>query len=88
MVTGIWRVYDVLGMTDFNSPEFDDAVVAAYARARQEALTAGVPVFYVDGEGRNIMENPDGSRFEIEWVPGAPSGRNFKTIRELSSRAA
>jgi len=75
-------------MADFDSPEFDEAVKGAYDRARQEALAAGVPVFYIDADGRNVVENPDGSRFEIEWIPGAPSGRNYRTIRELSSRVA
>jgi hypothetical protein len=75
-------------MADFDSPEFDTAATAAYDRAFQEALAAGVPVFYIDADGRNVMENQDGSRFEIEWIPGAPSGRNYRTIRELSRRAA
>jgi hypothetical protein len=75
-------------MADFDSPEFDTAAVAAYDRAFQETLSAGVPVFYIDADGRNVMENPDGSRFEIEWIPGAPSGRNYRPVRALSRRAA
>jgi hypothetical protein len=53
-----------------------------------EALAAGLPVFYIDHEGFNVMEYGDGRRFEIRWLPGRPSGENFEIIRELAKRAA
>jgi hypothetical protein len=34
------------------------------------------------------MEQPDGRRFEIRFIPGAPSGENYEIVRELSRRAA
>jgi hypothetical protein len=73
---------------DFGSPEFDDAVRAAGRKAFTEALAAGLPVFYIDNEGLNVMEEGDGRRFEIRWLPGAPSGENFEVIRELTAHAA
>jgi hypothetical protein len=73
---------------DFGSTQFDDAVLAATRRAFAETLGAGLPVFYIDGDGLNVMERPDGRRFEIRWLPGAPSGENYEIIRELKAYAA
>ena len=73
---------------DFASKEFDDAVRAAGRRAFEETLASGLSVFYLDDEGLNVMEQPDGRRFEICWIPGAPSGENYKILREVKPRAA
>jgi hypothetical protein len=73
---------------DFYSTEFDDAVRAAGHKAFNEALAAGLSVFYIDREGLNVMERADGQRFEIRWLPDAPSGENYQIIRELKARAA
>jgi hypothetical protein len=73
---------------DFRSTQFDDAVRAAGRKAFAEALAVGLPVFYLDGEGLNVMERADGRRFEIRWLPGAPSGENYEIIRELTAHAA
>ena len=73
---------------DFNSAEFDDAVRAAGHKAFGETLAAGLSVYYVDGEGLNVMERADGRRFEIRWLQGAPSGENYQIIRELTAHAA
>ena len=73
---------------DFGSKEFDEAVRAAGHQAFLETLAAGLPVFYLDEEGLNAMQCPDGRRFEIRWVPGAPSGENYEVIRELTAHAA
>jgi len=74
---------------DFSSEKFDEAVKAAVARAVQETLAAGVPVFYLDSaSGLNIMEQPDGRKFEIRWVSGAPRDRNYEVVRELGRTAA
>ena len=72
---------------DFASTEFDEAVRAAGRRAFDASLAAGLPVFYLDREGLNVMEQPDGRKFEIRWIPGAPSGSNYKVIRELKPPA-
>ena len=73
---------------DFGSTQFDDAVRAATRQAFAETLGAGLPVFYIDGNGLNVMERADGRRFEIHWLPGAPSGENYEILRELATRAA
>jgi hypothetical protein len=73
---------------DFSSAEFDDAVRDAGRKAFAETLAAGLPVFYLDGDGLNVMECADGRRFEIRWLPGAPSGENYEVIRELTAHAA
>src|SRR5260370_22597656 len=51
--------------------------------AFEETLAAGLPLFYLDDEGLNVMEQPDGRRFEIGWIPGAPSGENYEVLREV-----
>jgi hypothetical protein len=73
---------------DFCSAEFDDAVRAAGRKAFAETLAAGLSVFYIDGDGLNVMERADGRRFEIRWLPGAPSGETYEIIRALTARAA
>jgi hypothetical protein len=73
---------------DFGGAQFDDAVRAATRKAFAETLAAGLSVFYFDGEGLNVMERADGRRFEIRWLPGAPSGGNYEIIRELTACAA
>lgn len=73
---------------DFGSDEFDKAMYAAGRRAFEETLAAGLSVFYRDNEGLSVIEQPDGRRFEIRWIPGAPSGQNYEIIRELKARAA
>jgi hypothetical protein len=73
---------------DFRSTQFDDAVRAATREAFAETLAAGLSVFYIDGDGLNVMECADGRRFEIRWLPGAPSGENYEVIRELTAHAA
>jgi hypothetical protein len=73
---------------DVGSAQFDDAVRAATRKAFAETLAAGLPVFYVDGDGLNVVERTDGRRFEIRWLPGAPSGENYEITRELTAHAA
>lgn len=73
---------------DFGSAQFDDAVRAAGRKAFAETLAAGLAVFYVDSEGLNVMERTNGRRFEIRWLPGAPSGENYEIVRELTAHAA
>jgi len=63
-------------------------VRAACCEAFAETLAAGLSVFYIDGESLNVMERADGRRFEIRWLPGAPSGENYEIIRELTAHAA
>lgn len=73
---------------DFGSAQFHDAVRAAGHEAFLETLAAGLPVFYIDADGLNVMERSDGRRFEIRWRPGAPSGENYEIVREVAARAA
>ncbi len=78
-----------MGELDILGHEFTREAEAAWDRARNEALARGVPVFYRnDRTGIEIMEQPDGRRFEIRFIPGAPRGRNFEIIRELAQTAA
>jgi hypothetical protein len=73
---------------EFGSPEFHEAAAAAGRKAFQETLAAGLPVFYIDEDGINAMQCPDGRRFEIRWIPGAPAGENYEIVRELKAHAA
>ena len=73
---------------DFGGTEFDEAVREATHKAFLETLASGRPVFYIDSEGLNVMEFGDGRRFEIRWIPGAPSGENFEIVRDLKANAA
>jgi hypothetical protein len=73
---------------DFPSDAFDQAAYYAGHSAFQETLADGYPVYYLDDDGLEVMELPDGRRFEICWIPGAPSGSNYEIIRELKVRAA
>jgi hypothetical protein len=72
----------------FASAEFDEAVRAAGRRAFEATLAEGLPVFYLDDDGLNVMQEPDGRKFEIRWIPGAPSGSNYEIVRELRPRLA
>jgi hypothetical protein len=73
---------------EFASKEFDHAVRAAGRRAFEETLAAGLSVFYLDDDGVDVLEQPDGRRFEIRWIPGAPSGENYHVLREVKKSAA
>jgi hypothetical protein len=74
---------------DILSPEFAEAVAKATREAREESLRLGLPVFYRDAEtDRDMMELPDGRRFQIRLIPGAPRGKNYEIIREVSADAA
>jgi hypothetical protein len=74
---------------DIFSDEFARQAEGAWDRARDAALARGAPVFYQDdGTGVEIMEQPDGRRFEIRFIAGAPRGENYEILRELPARAA
>jgi hypothetical protein len=73
---------------DFASDGFDQAVRAAGRRAFDETLACGLPVFYLDSSGLNVMERADGRKFEIRWIPGAQTSQNYEIIRELKAHAA
>jgi hypothetical protein len=73
----------------FFSEEFTAAIVSAGARARLETLEAGVPVFYWDWKRNlDVMEQPDGRKFEVCFIAGAPRESNYRVIRELEGTAA
>jgi hypothetical protein len=74
---------------DILGDEFDRLVADACDQARRKTLAAGVPVFYLDREtGMDIMEQPDGRRFQIRYIPGAPRDRHFEIVREVVAPAA
>ncbi len=73
----------------FFDDEFKAAVRLAGARARIETLQAGIPVFYRDiRRNLDIMEHPNGRKFEIRFLDGAPGDRNYEVLRELDETAA
>jgi hypothetical protein len=53
-------------------PGVDEDAYAAGHSVFLETLAAGLPVCYVDESGITVMEQPDGRRYEIRWIPGAP----------------
>jgi hypothetical protein len=88
--TIVGLVYNlIVENSGFFSQEFTDAIVSAGARARLETLEAGVPVFYRDWKTNlDIMEQPDGRKFQVCFIAGAPREANYRVIRELEGRAA
>jgi hypothetical protein len=79
----------VMPDTDNWIADFSGHAQEATRRARQESLALGLPVFYRDPQtGMDLMEQPDGRRFEIRYIPGAPRERNFEILRELTANAA
>jgi hypothetical protein len=71
---------------EFFGKEFEDAIVAAGKAAFLETLGAGVPVFYLQS-GTNIMEMPDGRKFEIRFIPHHLDECNYEVVREIRSAA-
>ena len=63
--------------------EFAEEIREAGRKARRESLAAGHPVTFVDSKGRDVQEMPDGRKFEIRFVPGAPRDAYVEKIREL-----
>ena len=72
---------------EFGSDEFHQAMWEAGHQAFLETLAAGLPVTYVDDEDRTVVGYPDGRKFEIRWIPGAPAGQNYEILRELKNQA-
>lgn len=65
--------------------EFLRAAQTAAREARAESFRLGLSVFYTDHEtGHHMMEQPDGRRFVIEFIPGASREENHKIIREVA----
>jgi hypothetical protein len=74
---------------DILSPEFAEAVAEATRKARAESLALGLPVFYRDAKTDcDMMELPDGRRFQIRLIPGAPRGRNYEVVCEVAADVA
>jgi len=74
---------------EFFQEAFSAAVISAGARARLETLQAGVQVFYRDwNRNLDVMEQPDGRKFEVCFIAGAPRDSNYRVIRELDETAA
>ncbi|HMF74297.1 MAG TPA: hypothetical protein VK604_01415 [Bryobacteraceae bacterium] len=78
-----------MGSAHFFDDDFKAAVRLAGARARIETLQAGFPVFYRDARrNMDIMEHPNGRKFEIRFLDGALGDRNYEVLRELDETAA
>ena len=78
-----------MGASYFFDDDFVAAVRSAGAHARADTLRAGVPVFYRDsGLNVDVMEHPNGRRYEIRFLAGMPGDRNYSVIRELDETAA
>lgn len=74
---------------DIFSEEFSQKAAEAGNQARLKLLKQGIPVFYRDEEINNyVMEQPDGRKFEIRYISGAPGDRNYEIIRELKHSSA
>jgi hypothetical protein len=67
---------------DIMSDDFPQFVADATDCARRELLAGGVEVVYFDRDaGIDILERPDGRRFQIRLLPeGNP---NYEIVREL-----
>ena len=72
---------------DIFSQEFHDTIVRAGIEARQETLRAGRPVFFLDDDGTNTMEMPDGRKFEIRFIAHAPGQPDYEIVRQIRSAA-
>jgi hypothetical protein len=74
--------------SEFFPDGFSAAIVSAGSRARLETLKAGIPVFYRDWkQNLDVMEQPDGRKFEVCFIAGAPRESNYRVIRELDRTA-
>jgi hypothetical protein len=74
---------------DFLGDDFTVKVQAACTRAREETLKAGISVFYRDTrENIDVLEEPNGRKFEIRFLADAPRDRNYEVLRELGKTAA
>jgi hypothetical protein len=73
---------------DFWSAEFDNAAWAAGRKAFDEAIAAGLPVFFIDNDGLNVLLRADGRKFEIRWLPNPSSEVHYEIVRELTAHAA
>jgi hypothetical protein len=73
----------------FFPDRFSAAIVAAGSRARLETLKAGLAFFCRNWkQNLDVMEQPDGRKFEVCFIAGAPRESNYKVIRELDPTAA
>ena len=74
---------------DIFSKEFTRRAEAAWMEARATALSKGFSVFYFESDtGLEVMEQPNGRKFEIRFIARAPRGQNYEVIREISAHAA
>ena len=74
---------------DIFSEEFSRQAAEAGNNARLNLLKQGIPVFYRDETINSyVMEQPDGRKFEIRYIPGALGDYNYEIIRELRHSSA
>ncbi len=80
---------EVMPDLDIFSEEFSQQAAEAGNQARLQLLKQGIPVFYRDDEINNyVMEQPDGRKFEIRYIQGAPGDLNYEIVRELKHSSA
>ena len=79
---------ELMRKVEFLSNEFAEDFAAAGLAARRRALASGLPLVFVDEQGRYVQEMPDGRLFKIRFVPGAPRESHIVIVRELTSAAA
>lgn len=73
----------------FFDERFKEEIRLAGGRARIETLRAGIPVFYRDiARNMEIMERPNGRKFEIRFLDTTSGDRNYEILRELDETAA
>jgi len=72
-----------MSQSEFGNPTY---ARAAGRRAFAETLQADHAVAYVDENGLNVLQQPDGRRFEIRWTAPTPAAANFEIVRELQTR--
>jgi hypothetical protein len=72
---------------EFFGKELEEAFIKAVTAARLDTLRAGVPVYYLDDSGIDVMEMPDGRKFEIRFIPHKLDECNYEVVREIRSAA-
>ena len=74
---------------DIFSAKLEAAFKAGVADAIRESFKAGLSIFYHDYQaGIDVMEQPDGRKFEIRYIANAPGDCNHQVLRELTRSAA
>ena len=79
------RYWGLMSPANILTEEFAQAAADAGLRARQRALASGHPVVFVDGLGRLVKEDPDGTKFEVRLQPGESRESHLQIVGELTA---